>query len=132
MTKEETKELIAVMQAYVDGKKIEIFDESADEWIDIEYPVWNWYNNVYRIKPESSYRPFRNVEECWKEMQKHRPFGIMSSKNSKDYMSFMSLTTKAATSAATKAKASSPHSMTSNSPTAHPSESKRNNKINIC
>lgn len=39
MTKEETKELIAVMQAYVDGKKIEIFDESADEWIDIEYPV---------------------------------------------------------------------------------------------
>lgn len=75
MTREETKELIAVMQAYVDGKKIEIFDESADEWIDLEYPVWNWYNNVYRIKPESSYRPFRNAEECWQEMLEHVPFG---------------------------------------------------------
>lgn len=52
---------------------------------------WNWYESEYRIKPTLSYRPFRNVEECWKEMQKHRPFGIMSSKNSKDYMSFMSL-----------------------------------------
>lgn len=31
MTKKETKERIAVMQAYVDGKKIEIFDESSDE-----------------------------------------------------------------------------------------------------
>lgn len=91
MTRKETKQRIAVMQAYVDDKKIEIFDESADEWIDIEYPVWNWYNNVYRIKPESSYRPFRNAEECWQEMLKHQPFGIMSSKNRKDYMSFRSL-----------------------------------------
>lgn len=29
----------------------------------------------YRIKPEPKYRPFANVEECWNEMQKHRPFG---------------------------------------------------------
>lgn len=73
MTREETKELIAVMQAYVDGKKIEIFDESADEWIDLEYPVWNWYNNVYRIKPESSYRPFRNVRNAGKKCKSTDP-----------------------------------------------------------
>lgn len=35
-------------------------------------------------------------------------------------------------STATEKKAWSPHSMTSNSPTAHPSESKWNNEINIC
>lgn len=91
MTRKETKQCVAVMQAYVDGKKIETFDESTDEWIDIEYPVWNWYNNVYRIKPESSYRPFRNAEECWQEMLKHQPFGIVSSKHDKAYMAFESL-----------------------------------------
>ena len=29
----------------------------------------------YRIKPEPKYRPFKNQEECWQEMQKHQPFG---------------------------------------------------------
>ena len=47
--------------------------------------------NNFRVKPEPPYRPFRNAEECWQEMLKHAPFGIMSSKNGKDYMSFMSL-----------------------------------------
>lgn len=28
-----------------------------------------------RIKPESKYRPFKDAEECWSEMQKHQPFG---------------------------------------------------------
>ena len=27
----------------------------------------------YRIKP--TYRPFKNAEECWQEMLKHKPFG---------------------------------------------------------
>lgn len=26
-----------------------------------------------RIKPK--YRPFKDAEECWEEMQKHQPFG---------------------------------------------------------
>lgn len=29
----------------------------------------------YRIKPESKYRPFKDAEECWNEMQKHQPVG---------------------------------------------------------
>lgn len=29
----------------------------------------------YRIKPELKYRPFKNAEECWKEMMRHQPFG---------------------------------------------------------
>lgn len=91
MTRKETKQCIAVMQAYADGKQLELFDKYKNEWVEVVDPTWNWYESEYRIKPTLSYRPFRNVEECWKEMQKHRPFGIMSSKNSKDYMSFMSL-----------------------------------------
>lgn len=88
MTRKETKQCIAVMQAYADGKQLELFDKYKNEWVDVVDPTWNWYESEYRIKPTLSYRPFHNVEECWKEMQKHRPFGIMSSKNSKDYMSF--------------------------------------------
>lgn len=29
----------------------------------------------FRIKPEPKFRPFKDAEECWTEMQKHQPFG---------------------------------------------------------
>lgn len=90
MTKEETKQRIAVMQAYVDGKQVQVYDISLSKWFDTDAPSWIT-SRQFRIKPEPSYRPFRNAEECWQEMLKHAPFGIMSSKNGKDYMSFMSL-----------------------------------------
>lgn len=40
---------------------------------------WNKFD--YRIKSESKYRPFKNTEECWNEMQKHQPFGWLKDKN---------------------------------------------------
>jgi hypothetical protein len=90
MTKEETKQRIAVMQAYVDCMQIQVYDTSIGKWFDTEAPSWAPYKQ-FRIKPGPSYRPFHNTDECWREMQKHQPFGIMSSKNRKDYMSFKSL-----------------------------------------
>lgn len=27
------------------------------------------------VVPEPKYRPFKDAEECWQEMQKHQPFG---------------------------------------------------------
>lgn len=30
---------------------------------------------------EPKYRPFKDTEECWNEMQKHEPFGWLKSKN---------------------------------------------------
>ena len=35
----------------------------------------------YRIKPEPKYRPFKSVEECWEEMQKHQSFGWVKVKD---------------------------------------------------
>lgn len=32
-------------------------------------------------KKERTYRPFKNKEECWAEMQKHQPFGWMKYKS---------------------------------------------------
>lgn len=72
MTKEETKQRIAVMQAYVDGKQVQVYDISLSKWFDTDAPSWIT-SRQFRIKPEPSYRPFRNAEECWQEMLKHAP-----------------------------------------------------------
>ena len=91
MTKEETKkqiakemDRIALMQAYVDGKQIQYFNRLEGKWEDTTDPRWS-QGSSYRIKPEPNYRPFRDVEECWQEMQKHRPFGWIKDKNDGHY-----------------------------------------------
>ena len=73
MTRGETVERIKVMQAFVEGKQIQ-YKDSDGNWKDVNDPMWSSVNE-YRIKPESKYRPFANAEECWREMQKHQPFG---------------------------------------------------------
>ena len=91
MTKEETKkqiakemDRIALMQAYVDGKQIQYFNRLEGKWEDTTDPRWS-QGSSYRIKPEPNYRPFRDSEECWQEMQKHRPFGWIKDKNDGHY-----------------------------------------------
>ncbi len=75
MTREEVKELLPVIQAFADGKEIQ-YVNSEGRVLDKE----TMFDGVsyafrYRIKPEPKYRPFKNLEECWNEMQKHQPFG---------------------------------------------------------
>lgn len=85
MTKEDIVECIKVMQAYVEGKQIQYVDSETEDWADIESPIWNWDSYDYRIKPGSEYRPFKNVDECWQEMLKHKPFGWIKSKTDGHY-----------------------------------------------
>lgn len=73
MTIEETKERIAVMQAYVDGKQIQGMC-SDGKWVYVPEPSRS-INENFRIKPEPKYRPFKDADECWQEMLKHEPFG---------------------------------------------------------
>ena len=82
MTKEETAKYIKVMQAYANGEIIEEkrFSFDTAEWVESIDPSWQWYKFDYRIKPRDKYRPFKNVEECWKEMLKHQPFGWVKEK----------------------------------------------------
>ena len=84
----ETVERIKVMQAFVDGKAIEERRISFDhtEWIDNNNPEWRWDKFDYRIKPEPKYRPFKDAEECWQEMQKHQPFGWLKDKKDDHYI----------------------------------------------
>jgi exonuclease VII small subunit len=50
MSIEETKEAIRVMQAFVDGKKVE-YQISDGTWLVGLSPSWNWPSTRYRIKP---------------------------------------------------------------------------------
>lgn len=77
MTREETKKRIKVMQAFVDGKDVEVLN--TDKWELLSNPSWS-PDKKYRIKPESKYRPFESAQECIEEMRKHEPFGWVKSK----------------------------------------------------
>ena len=80
MTKEEEKEVLHLVQAWAEGKTLQY--SFGDGWKDVNLEHMLCDILKYRIKPESKYRPFHNVEECWDEMQKHKPFGWLKAKTS--------------------------------------------------
>ena len=82
MTREEAKVFLPIIQEFAEGKVIECRTKPSlvegtdvpNDWTEMkEIEFWN--NTEYRIKPEPKYRPFKNAEECWQEMLKHKPFG---------------------------------------------------------
>ena len=91
MTREEVKEMLPVLQAFAEGKTIESRCIKGDKslWYDDEDPSFD-NDFEYRLKPEPKYRPFKDAEECWVEMQKHQPFGWLKSKKD-GYYSFITM-----------------------------------------
>lgn len=88
MTREEAKQLLPIIQAFAEGEIIECRTKPSalskswqgiNEWTEMKEPVF-CKNTEYRIKLEQKFRPFKNAEECWQEMQKHQPFGWVKSK----------------------------------------------------
>ena len=79
MDRNQAKALLPIIQAFSEGRKIMVKDRRlSDEeynWSEVDDCSFNIKQFEYRIKPKSTYRPFKNAEECWKEMQKHQPFG---------------------------------------------------------
>ena len=83
MTREEAAKLLPILQAFAEGRQIEgIYKGLKSPWMSIENLELN-EGMEFRVKPEPTYRPFANAEECWKEMQKHQPFGWIISKEYK-------------------------------------------------
>lgn len=82
MTKEKARKAAEVMLAYADGKEIELFSKYSNDWVKVDDPNFEWDSTDYRIKPEPTYRPFKDKEECWAEIQKHKPFGWVIRKDS--------------------------------------------------
>lgn len=73
MTIEEAKQKLPIIQAYAEGKEIEMF--ISNRWVTAESPGFMMEAKNYRIKSEPKYRPFKTKEECWNEMHKHSDFG---------------------------------------------------------
>lgn len=91
MKPEEARRKAEVMLAFADGKEIEFFDEYIGDWVKADDPVFNWCIDVYRIKPKPTYRPFKDKEECWAEMQKHQPFGWVKHKKDGSFSCVMAV-----------------------------------------
>ena len=76
MNREQAKELLPIIQAFAEGKRVQIIDKNG-EWINCSCINFEFNSspNSFRIKPEPKYRPFKDAVECWQEMQKHQPLG---------------------------------------------------------
>lgn len=86
MNRQQAKELLPIIQAFAEGKEIQAYNPSEKEWCD-KYESIDFCSESpkYRIKTEPKYRPFKDVEECWQEMQKHQPFGWVRYKEEHSY-----------------------------------------------
>lgn len=87
MDRNQAKEFYPILQAFAEGKTVQSRCIKGDKslWYDDEDPSFD-DDFEYRIKPESKYRPFANIEECWAEMQKHQPFGWVKDKKDGYYV----------------------------------------------
>ena len=92
MDRNQAKEFYPILQAYAEGNVIECRTKPSaikgsdvpNDWTEMK-EIEFWKHIEYRIKPEPKYRPFKNAEECWQEMQKHHPFGWVKSTLFKDF-----------------------------------------------
>lgn len=96
MTRDEAKQLLPLIKAYSEGKTIQAIalNETKENWIDVknvDIHEFDFNRYEYRIKPEPTYRPFKDAEECWNEMQKHQPFGWVKSKFDGHYSQIVSV-----------------------------------------
>ena len=98
MDRNQAKEFYPILQAYAEGKVIECRTKPSalskswqdmNDWTEMK-DITYWSNIEYRIKPDSKaeakYRPFKDAEECWTEMNKHQPFGwVLNKSNGRAY-----------------------------------------------
>ena len=94
MDRNQAKEFYPFLQAFAEGKAIECRTKPSalskswqgmNDWTEIK-EIGYWDNIEYRIKPEPKYRPFKDAEECWAEMQKHQPFGWVKDRNGSKFV----------------------------------------------
>lgn len=97
MTREEANKALPTLQAFAEGKVIQILDDRSI-WTDLAeregllIGTLGESPNIFRVKPEPIYRPFKNREECWEEMLKHQPFGWIKCKDNSIPGKFMNIT----------------------------------------
>lgn len=92
--KNDIKRILPLLQEMEEGKTLQI--KTGNGWIDVDADK-DGVNVDYllndgitvRIKQEPKFRPFKDAEECWNEMQKHQPFGWIKPKDDDVVNKFM-------------------------------------------
>ena len=83
MNRKEAAELLPIIKAFSEGRIIEFssITDVSKAWREVtDFHIGMIKNFKFRIKPEPKFRPFKDAEECWTEMQKHQPFGWVKCK----------------------------------------------------
>ena len=92
MNRQQAKELLPIIQAYAEGKTIQV-KLSDDFWYEYNGKLkFDLDPQDYRIKPEPKYRPFKSQKECWNEMLKHQPFGWLKGTSNEALYSILEFT----------------------------------------
>lgn len=97
MIRENVKKNIDIISAFAEGKTIQ-YKTDTGSWHDLTenegLPMGTLEEepNIFRIKPEPRYRPFKDAEECWAEMLKHQPFGVVKDKYFANYQTHRAFT----------------------------------------
>lgn len=99
MDRNQAKKFYPILQVFAEGKVIECRTKPSavkgisvpNDWTEIK-EIGYWDNIEYRIKPEPKYRPFKDAEECWQEMLKHQPFGVVKDKYFANYQTHRAFT----------------------------------------
>lgn len=100
MDRNQAKEFYPILQVFAEQDKvIECRTKPSavkgisvpNDWTEIK-EIGYWDNIEYRIKPEPKYRPFKDAEECWQEMLKHQPFGVVKDKYFANYQTHRAFT----------------------------------------
>lgn len=96
MDREQAKNLWPIIKAFAAGKQLQ---HLYQEWEDVNELTGDLFVNpeLYRIKPEPKYRPFKDAEECFEEMKKHQPFAWIKDKQQHEYFNMISICINAAT-----------------------------------
>lgn len=83
MTREELINAMPIKKAFINGETVQ-YKGLDHEWKDLgvnDLDLDDFVESAWRTKPEPKYRPFKDVKECWNEMQKHQPIGWITSQD---------------------------------------------------
>lgn len=73
MNRDEAKIILPFVTALAEGRQVQTLDFNEGDWTDIDEITVDYFLShplEYRIKPEPTYRPFKDGAECWETVQK--------------------------------------------------------------
>ncbi len=75
MNRDEAKIILPFVTALAEGRQFQILDTNNGDWTNIVDEItadfFLSHNLNIRIKPEPTYRPFKDGAECWEIVQHH-------------------------------------------------------------